>query len=46
MIAELSDGFSLFIWFSDISLFVIELSRIGVCRSFSTDGKVSLRIEN
>ena len=46
LIAELSDGFSLFIWFSDISLFVIELSRIGVCRSFSTDGKVLLKIEN
>ena len=41
----LLDGFSMFIWFSGTSLFVIELSRICVCRLFSIDGEVSLRIE-
>ena len=39
----LSDGFSILIWLFGTSLFVMELSRIGVCRLFLTDRAVSLK---
>ena len=40
-----SDGFYIYIWFSGTSLFDTEISRIGVCRLFSVDKEVSLRID-